>query len=170
METAVASARQSTSAPGKSQEPKSLRARKIAFTVLLIAALGVGGFVAWQKFGSAHAGGAIFGTPFATQRVNGLAVTLIHPRGQLVSAGNDILIEFRDDGGQLADVGAVKFALDMSMPGMVRHEAATVKPTDTPGRYRASVKPGMVGDWMVKLDYDGSHGKGEITFSVSVKP
>ena len=135
-----------------------------AFMVVTLLALG--GYFAWQKF--APSGGPISGTPFATQTVNDLTVTLIHPKGQLVFAQNDFLIEFRDANGELVDMGTVRFALDMNMPGMVMHNAATVKPTGTPGQYRASIKPDMAGDWMVKLEYDGPRGKGEVSFTVNV--
>ena len=151
-----------SSMPGESVKPG--RIRTVLFVVLILAAL----VFAWQKFGKPGSTGAISGTPFATQTVNGLTVTLIHPKGQLVYAENDFLIEFRDANGELVDVGTVKFALDMNMPGMVMHDAATVKPSGTPGQYRASVKPDMAGDWTVKLEYDGPRGKGQVSFTVTV--
>jgi hypothetical protein len=134
--------------------------------VVVLAILSGGAYFAWQKFGPA--GRSISGTPFATQTVNGLTVTLIHPRGQLVYGKNDFLIEFRDANGELVDVGTVRFALDMNMPGMVMHNAATVKPTGKVGQYHASLKPDMAGDWTVKLEYDGPRGKGAVSFSVTV--
>ncbi|MCI0747614.1 MAG: FixH family protein [Verrucomicrobia subdivision 3 bacterium] len=112
--------------------------------------------------------GPISGTPFATQSVNDLTVTFIHPKGQLVFARNDFLIEFRDANGELVDVGTVRFALDMSMPGMVMHNSAAVKPTGAPGQYRASIRPEMAGGWVAKLEYHGPRGKGEVTFPVTV--
>lgn len=146
-----------------SRAPRSRRFTLYALALLTVLTLG---YFAWQKFGPR--GGPISGTPFATQTVNGLTVTLIHPKGQLVFARNDFLIEFRDANGQLVDVGAVRFALDMNMPGMVMHNTATVKPTGTPGQYRASLKPDMAGDWTAKLEYDGPRGKGAVTFPVTV--
>jgi len=157
----------STRAPEPSEKHKSRRARTLLADATILILLAVGGYFAWQKFGPT-AGGPISGTPFATQTVNSLTVTLVHPKGQLIHAKNEFLIEFRDAGGELVDVGTVRFALDMNMPGMVMHNAATVKPTGTPGKYRASIKPDMAGDWMVKLEYDGPRGKGEISFTVNV--
>ena len=130
----------------------------------------LGGFFAWQKFGHGNSGGAMSGAPFAMQKVKDLTVNFIHPNGQLQSAMNDILIEFRDSGsGELVDVGTVKFDLDMNMPGMVMHSGATIVPTSTPGQYRAQVKPGMGGDWTATLHYEGPHGEGRTSFSVNVK-
>jgi Cu(I)/Ag(I) efflux system membrane protein CusA/SilA len=154
-----------SSKPEESVKPR--RIWRVLILVLILAALAIGGYFAWQKFGLPGSR-AISGTPFATQTVNGLTVTLIHPKGQLIYAENNFLIEFRDANGELVDVGTVKFALDMNMPGMVMHNAATVKPTGTPGQYRASIKPAMAGDWVVKLEYDGPRGKGEVSFTVNV--
>jgi Cu(I)/Ag(I) efflux system membrane protein CusA/SilA len=142
--------------------------RMVLLGAMILVALGAGGYFAWQKFGPLRTGGPITGTAFATQTVNGLTVTLIHPKGQLIYAENDFLIEFREVGGALVDVGTVTFVLDMNMPGMVMHNSATVKPTRTPGQYRASLKPDMAGDWTAKVEYDGPHGKGSVSFSVAV--
>ncbi len=137
--------------------------------VLLIVAIGIGGFFAWKKF--AGQSGPTSATPFATQTVKDLTVNFIHPKGELRSAMNEIRIEFRDTAsGELVDVGFVKFDLDMNMPGMVMHSGSTIEPTGTPGRYRAKVKPDMAGDWTATLRYEGPRGSGNLSFSVDVKP
>ena len=139
---------------------------------MILIVLAGGGYFAWQKFGhGGGSGGAITGQPFVTQRVNDLTANLIHPKGALENAMNEILIEFRDPTtGDLVDVGTVKFDLDMNMAGMVMHSGSTIEPTGTPGRYRAKVKPDMAGDWMATLRYDGPRGKGNVSFAVNVKP
>lgn len=105
------------------------------------------------------------------QKVKDLTVNFIHPKGHLEKAMNVILIELRDStSGELVDVGTVKFDLDMNMPGMVMHSGATIKPTSTPGQYRAQVKPDMGGDWTATLHYEGPHGNGNASFSVNVRP
>ena len=85
------------------------------------------------------------------------------------AAQNEVLIEFRNAAGELADVGEVKFELDMNMPGMVMHSASEIQRTG-PGQYRATLKPGMGGDWMAKLVFDGPAAKGQTSFAVNVKP
>jgi len=140
-------------------------------SLIVIIALGAGGFFAWQKFGHRGPSAQSSGTPFATQKVKDLTVNFIHPKGQLQHSMNDILIEFRDSAsGELADVGSVKFDLEMNMAGMVMHSGATIEPTGTPGQYRAKVKPDMAGDWMATLRYEGPRGNGSVSFSVNVKP
>ena len=138
--------------------------------LVLIIAVGIGGFVVWQKFSHSSSERAMSGTPFAMQKVKDLTINFIHPHGQLQKAMNEILIEFRDsNSGELVDVGTVKFDLDMNMPGMVMHSGATIIPTGIPGQYHAQIKPDMGGDWAATLHYVGPHGEGSTSFSVNVK-
>jgi len=143
-------------------------AGRMILLLFVIGVLAAGGFYAWRNWKSQPPSGIVSGTPFASQTVNGLTISLIHPQGQLFLGNNEFLIEFRDASGQLVDVGTVKFELDMNMPGMVMHDSAIVKPTDTPGRYSARIKPEMGGDWKAKVQYDGPRGKGEVTFPLTV--
>ena len=110
------------------------------------------------------------GTAFATQTVGGLTITLLHPHGQLRAAANEAFIEFRNADGELVDAGEVKLNLGMNMTGMVMHSGATVKRTDTPGRYRVEITPDMGGDWTASLSFDGPQGPSETSFTVNVKP
>jgi hypothetical protein len=140
-------------------------------TALAIAALGIGGYYGWQKFSGRLTGGSeSAGTPFATQTVGGLTITLVHPQGQLRAAANEAFIEFRNADGELVDAGEVKLNLGMSMTGMVMHSGATVKRTDTPGRYQAEITPDMGGDWTASLSFNGPQGNSETSFTVNVKP
>jgi hypothetical protein len=90
--------------------------------------------------------------------------------GQVRKGHSEVLIEFRDANDQLVDVGEVKMEANMNMPGMQMHEGATVQRSRTPGQYRAKIKPDMAGDWTAKLSYNGPHGRGETTTTLSAKP
>ncbi|MDB6019459.1 MAG: putative silver efflux pump [Pedosphaera sp.] len=139
--------------------------------LLVLGIIIAGGFFAWHQFHPSNASpGPGMGKPLATQTVNGLTVTLSNPEGQLRNAENEVWIEFRDANGQLVDVGTVKFDLDMNMPGMVMHSGSTITPTETPGRYRAKIKPDMAGAWTAKLVYQGPRGSGQVSFDTNVKP
>ena len=150
----------------------SSRPRRPWLVVVALLVIGIVAFFAWQKFGHhGGSGGAISSTPFATQKVNDLTVNLINPKGELHHADNEVLLEFRDTAtGDLVDVGTVKFELDMNMAGMVMHAGADIKPTGAPGQYRAKVTPDMAGGWTASLRYEGPRGKGNVSFSVNVKP
>jgi len=91
------------------------------------------------------------------------------PAGQLQKGDNNVLIEFRDSGEQLVDVGDVNFTIDMNMPGMVMRGGGPAQKTGTTGQYRAKVKIDMSGDWNAKISFDGPRGQGQQSFSVTVK-
>ena len=149
-----------------------MRRTTIILLAFIILALAVGGFFAWQRFGHGNkASDAVASAPFATQKIDDLTVSFIHPKGELRHADNEVLIEFRKTStGGLVDVGTVKFDLDMNMAGMVMHAGSDIKPTGTPGQYRAKVTPDMAGGWTAMLRFDGPRGKGKVSFSVNVKP
>ena len=116
----------------------------------------------------APAGKGPEGVRFESRTVNGLRVDFYHAKGQLRLADNVVLVEFHDAAdGAPADVGAVKFELDMNMPGMVMHSGSTVTPEGN-GRYRIKVTPEMGGDWTAQLRYDGPRGAGAVNFTVNV--
>ena len=144
---------------------------RFLLTVLAIAGLGIAAYYGWQGFDRKDTGGVeSAGIPFATQIVDGLTITLLHPHGQLRAARNEAFIEFRNASGELVDVGKVKLNLDMNMTGMVMHSGATIKRSDTPGRYRMEVTPDMGGDWTARLSFDTPQGPRETSFTVNVKP
>jgi YtkA-like len=136
--------------------------------LLAAGVLAVGGFFAWNRFHQAPTSAP--GTVLATQTIHGLTVTVSSATGQLRNGDNELLIEFRDAGSRLVDVGTVKLELDMNMPGMVMHSAGTIVATGTSGRYRVKINPGMGGDWVAKVSYQGPLGTGEASFAVNVKP
>jgi len=52
---------------------------------------------------------------------------------------------------------------------MQMHSGGTVERTNTPGRYRAKIKIDMSGDWNAKISYNGPHGQGQQSFSLTAK-
>jgi Cu(I)/Ag(I) efflux system membrane protein CusA/SilA len=141
------------------------RIPKIIATIVIVAASIYGGNFVWHKF----AARSVARTPFTTQTVNHLTVTLSSPGGQLKNGDNDVLIEFRDATDQLVDVGNVKLDLNMNMPGMQMNGGATIQGTGAPGRYRGKIKVRMAGDWTARLSFNGPRGSGQTIFSLNVK-
>ena len=144
-----------------------MRQRLLKWTTLVIAVIAIfyGGKCVWQEVRLAK----ISEAPFITQTVNDLTANFIAREGALRQGNNEVLIEFRDRNGQLVDVGNVKFDMDMNMPGMQMHSGGTIERTNTPGHYRAKIKIDMAGDWNAKISFDGPHGQGEHSFSVTAK-
>jgi copper/silver efflux system protein len=147
--------------------------RRFRWPLVLVLLLGAGAGSYWWSEGRSVPSAMVAessAAPFATRTANGVSISFYHPQGELILAENEVLIEFQDAiTGMPIDVGMVKFALDMNMPGMVMHAGSTISPAGGIGRYRAKVKPDMAGDWTAQLNYKGSHGSGEISFTVNVK-
>jgi Cu(I)/Ag(I) efflux system membrane protein CusA/SilA len=139
--------------------------QRIALPLALIA-IGAGGYLAWQHRAPVPASAREM--PFATRTANGLTVNLYAPGG-LHAGDNAVMVEFLDAAtGRPADVGTVRFELNMNMPGMVMNSGATITPAGEPGRYRAKINPEMAGDWTAELDYDGPRGRGSVSFTATV--
>jgi len=138
---------------------------RIIATTLVAIGLIYGATFVWHKASARK----ITSPPFATQTVNDLTVKLMAPAGQLQKGDNNVLIEFRDSGGQLVDVGDVNFTIDMNMPGMMMQGGGPAQKTETTGQYRANVKADMSGDWNAKISFDGPQGQRQQTFPVTVK-
>jgi hypothetical protein len=138
---------------------------RIITTTLIAIGLIYGASFVWHKASARKT----TSPPFAIQTVNDLTVKLMAPTGQLQKGDNNVLIEFRDSVGQLVDVGDVNFTIDMNMPGVVMHGGGSAQKTGIAGQYRAKVKADMAGDWNAKIFYDGPHGQGQRSFSLTVK-
>ena len=153
----------------KPVDPPGTSRKSRGFLIILVpVVLLAGAVLAWNHFRVSRPD-ARQGSSFASSKIGNFTVELIHPQGQLQPSENRFMIEFHDAEGRLTDVGAVKFDLDMNMPGMVMHNSAEVQPTGTPGRYEARLKPDMAGDWMGKLLYEGPQGTATVTFPVTVR-
>jgi predicted secreted protein len=140
--------------------------RRIIATTLIATGLIYGASFVWHKASARK----INSPPFATQTLNDLTVKLMAPPGRLRKGDNNVLIEFRDSGGQLVDVGDANFTIDMNMPGMVMHGGGPTQKTGTAGQYRAKVRADMAGDWNASVSYQGPQGNGQSTFPINVKP
>ncbi|HMC27057.1 MAG TPA: hypothetical protein VKM56_04590 [Verrucomicrobiae bacterium] len=151
--------------------PPVTRPQKIAAVVLTISVLAIvvlgGWYLRTHEGGTGESStkvtGGAMGGGLSPKKINGLTVSF---RGQVRMPQSELQIEFKDAQGKLQDVGTVKLALDMNMPGMVMHDNAVI--TGSGGQYIASIKPQMGGDWYAKLSYNGPSGSGATTFKVTV--
>ncbi len=109
------------------------------------------------------------GRPFATTPITNLTANLFTSESHLGPAANDVFIEFRDAGGRLVDVGNVSFELGLSRPAAVLPSIFKVLRTSTPGQYRVTVQPQIMGDWQAKLIITGPSTYAEASFPVTVK-
>ena len=131
---------------GDERAPATARPRprfaRFLVTAFAIAALGIGGYYGWHKFGGKLTGAAESpGTAFGTQTAGGLTITLLHPHGQLRAAANEAFIEFRNADGELVDAGEVKLNLGMNMTGMAPAARHLATASITSGRGGSSHRP-----------------------------
>ena len=109
------------------------------------------------------------GPPFATTPIANLTGNLYTSENHLGPASNDMFIEFRDAGGKLVDVGDVRFELVLSGPAAILHSVFKGLRTSTPGQYRVTVRPQIVGEWQAKLTITGPSTNAEASFPVTVR-
>jgi hypothetical protein len=94
----------------------------------------------------------------------------------LLSAGDAIkqgkgtfVIEFRDEGSRLVDVGTVEIRASMPMAGMApMFGDCRVTPDTMKGRYNVSSDLGMAGTWRLQIAWNGPAGRGAASLPGSV--
>jgi Cu(I)/Ag(I) efflux system membrane protein CusA/SilA len=99
-----------------------------------------------------------------------LVIVLLSRDGALRQGRNRFVIEFRRAGGStLVDVGRVRAAANMPMPGMVMSSGLQVQPTDVAGRFDATADFGMAGSWQMAIEWEGPAGRGSVKFEGGVQ-
>jgi hypothetical protein len=98
-----------------------------------------------------------------------LEIAVSSHTGALSQGRSPFVIEFRDVvSGELVDVGTVRAAGTMTMPGMVMSGGVRVTPTGAPGRYAAVGEFGMAGAWRMTIEWEGSARSGSVSFEGTV--
>ena len=131
-------------------------------------ALAAGGWWVSQRptTRSADASGQVI----QTIRSGDIAITLVSDAASLHQGRNTFAIEFRSaTTGALIDVGDVRFAAAMTMPGMVMSGGAEISRTIVPGRYAATGEFGMAGIWRMTIEWNGPAGRGSAAFDGDVR-
>jgi hypothetical protein len=96
-------------------------------------------------------------------------ILLLAPGDALKQGKGTFVLEFRDAGGSLVDVGTVMVGASMSMPGMApMFGECMVTASATKGRYDVSSDLGMAGTWRLQIAWNGPAGKGSASLPGSV--
>ena len=153
--------------PPGARQPFRLR-RVVIVTVLIITLAGAA--LAWRlsrgsEPGAASDGGAVV----HTVRSGELEIVLLTPTGTLRTGRNTITLEFRSPAGDLVDVGTVRVAANMAMPGMVMSGNVQVQAAGVPGRYAVTAEFGMAGGWPFTIEWNGPAGQGSVSFEGAVQ-
>jgi YtkA-like protein len=98
-----------------------------------------------------------------------LNVVLLSAGDSLKQGKGTFVIEFRDPGGGLVDVGTVNVSASMPMAGMApMFGDCMVMPTATKGRYDVASDLGMAGTWRLQIAWNGPAGRGSASLPGSV--
>ena len=98
-----------------------------------------------------------------------LNVVLLSAGDSLQRGKGSFVLEFRDGGGGLVDVGTVSVSATMPMAGMApMFGDSTVMPTETKGRYDVASDFGMAGTWRLNISWNGPAGSGSASLPGSV--
>ena len=95
-------------------------------------------------------------------------VVLLSPHDALRHGKDGFVVEFRSN-GTLVDVGAVRATASMPMSGAAMFGSIDVQRTEVRGRYTATSQFDMAGTWRMTLSWDGTGGRGSVTFSGTVQ-
>jgi len=149
------------------------RPSRRAFWFVLIAAVLVIGVVAtalWPRATTDTRSAASTGQTIQQLQSGQLKVELKSDSGALQQGRNVFVVEFRSaTTSGLVDVGDVRLAGTMTMPGMAMSGGVEVKRTDTAGRYQATADFGMAGAWRFTLEWNGPAGSGSLSFNGDVR-
>lgn len=108
--------------------------------------------------------------PVDTRSVGKLTIVLLNSTGELKQGQNEFVVQFKDDKGQLADVGDVQLGSSMSMPSMAPMSGdSELTPTGQIGTYRVKSNFAMSGAWHFTISWNGKQGQGNTAFNSSVR-
>jgi Cu(I)/Ag(I) efflux system membrane protein CusA/SilA len=145
--------------------------RAVIVSAIVVTVVGAA-FAAWRitrttgtEAGTASAGGGVV----QTVRSGDMEIVLLTPTGTLRTGRNTVTIEFRSPTGDLLDVGTVRVAANMAMPGMVMSGNVQVLATGVLGRYTVTAEFGMGGAWPISIEWNGPAGRGSANFEGAVQ-
>ncbi len=145
---------------------------RTALVVLAVLVIGAGAALIWRaaQGGARPSGDTAQADVVHTVRAGDLDLVLRSPDGVLRQGRNAFTMEFRRAGSDvLVDVGAVRAAASMTMPGMAMSGGVQVQPTGIAGRYAATAEFAMAGSWQFSVEWDGPAGRGAAAFEGSVQ-
>jgi len=108
--------------------------------------------------------------PVDTRSVGKLTIVLLNSKGELKQGQNEFVVQFKDDKGQLVDVGDVQLGSSMTMPSMAPMSGdSEITPTGQTGTYRVKSNFAMSGAWHFTISWNGRYGQGNTAFNSNVR-
>jgi Cu/Ag efflux pump CusA len=146
--------------------------RRLVLVAVILVALAGGALMVWRLSTRTANGDRSAGAQTGvvqTVRSGQTEIVLLSPTGTLRTGRNTFTIEFRSPTGELLDVGTVRVAANMPMPGMVMPGNVQVTSAGAPGRYTATADFGMPGAWQMSIEWNGAAGNGSVSFEGAVQ-
>ena len=142
--------------------------RRTVLAAVIVLAVVIGGWLLWARF--APSADAPVGQVVDSVRAGELVITLRNAEGRLRAGETTFRLEFRSaQENQLVDVGTVRAAAAMPMPGMVMPGTITIARGEQPGVYEATGRFSMAGAWQFTVEWDGPAGRGSAAFDGAVQ-
>jgi hypothetical protein len=108
--------------------------------------------------------------PVDTRSVGKLTIVLLNSTGELKQGKNEFVVQFKDEKGQLVDVGDVQLGSSMTMPSMAPMSGdSEITPTGQTGTYRVKSNFAMSGAWHFTISWNGRYGQGNTAFNSNVR-
>jgi hypothetical protein len=108
--------------------------------------------------------------PVDTRSMGKLTIVLLNRTGDLKQGQNEFVVQFKDERGQLVDVGDVQLGSSMSMPSMAPMSGdSELTPTGQTGTYRVKSNFAMSGSWHFTISWNGKQGQGSTAFNSNVR-
>ena len=150
--------------------PRRARRARLLWTGVAVVVVGaLTTAVIWRRSATDSTAATTAGLTIQQLQSGGVSVSLKNETGAFHQGRNVFWIEFRSAAGQLIDVGNVRLAGAMTMPGMTMSGGAEIQRTSLVGRYQATAEFGMSGAWRFTLDWNGSAKPGSISFNGDVR-
>jgi Cu(I)/Ag(I) efflux system membrane protein CusA/SilA len=154
---------------GLASQPPPLDWRPVVAVLVLVAILGAA-IQGWRAYHARPDNTAPSGL-MTIQEVSAgdMRIVLLSATGPFKQGRNAYTIEFRSRDGTLIDVGTLRAAANMPMPGMVMPGGVELHRTAVAGRYEATAEFGMAGAWQMAFEWDGPAGRGSVHFEGAVQ-
>ena len=155
-------------APDVVSEAKRRPRWKLWMVILAACAALLGGWFVWNNV---RTGEPKLNERVLSEEVGPYRIEVFSKNSQLAMGENSVRIEVRDaTTGKSVDIGAISLRLNMDMPGMQMQADAVLNRSDQSGVYTGVIRPGMGGEWIARLGYDGPKGRKQKAVTLEVKP
>ena len=158
----------STELQGDSEVGTTPKGRRTIWLCGAIVTAAIAVFAIQQKDGTRDI--SSLNASILTTSVGEYSITVFGEQARLESGTTPIKVEVRQTtSGQLVPVDSVALSVRMDMPGMQMKADALLTPSEMPGVFTGTIKPGMAGEWTAGITVSGEEGPASNSMTVEVE-